>query len=88
MTEEEATMHEDDLGSLLFWQLPADAYEDLLVRAHKRRKRSRDKVLRSQFPSEARVLSIQRKFLPYKHLIVQKAFPAVFEGWDLSLIHI
>jgi len=86
MTEEEATMHEDDLGSLLFWQLPADAYEDLLVRAHKRRKRSRDKVLRSQFPSEARVLSIQRKFLPYKHLIVQKAFPAVFEGWDHRIL--
>ena len=79
-------MHEEDLGSMPIAKLPADAYEDLLVRAHKRRKRSRDKLLRSQFPSGARVLSVQHAFLPYKHLLVQRALPAVFEGWDHRIL--
>ncbi len=50
MIRKETTMHDDELGSTPIFKLPASAYEDLLVHADKRRCRTRDKLIRSQFP--------------------------------------
>lgn len=74
-------MPEDDLGSMPFWKLPADAYEALLMRVERRKRPGRDMVPRRLFPEDTHLVTIHRAFAFHKHYTVQQAFEATFEGW-------